>query len=86
MCYRPLPVILLFTVFIIGCASDPDTALIEDSQNLLTCPEVRPQICTMEYAPVCGVTQDNQSETFANGCGACSHPDVIGYKPGECQG
>lgn len=59
------------------------------------CTDPRPQICTMDYTPVCA-TKDNrvrcvttpcqstETKTYSNGCGACANPAVISYIPGEC--
>ena len=51
----------------------------------VTCPEVRPEICTMDYNPVCGSLSDGSIKTYANGCGACSDRNVNSYSAGECK-
>jgi len=48
------------------------------------CKEARPQICTMEYIPVCAKRNDNSFKTYASGCSACSDVNVIKYKAGQC--
>ncbi|MFH0929184.1 MAG: hypothetical protein V1818_02380 [Candidatus Aenigmatarchaeota archaeon] len=50
-----------------------------------TCTEEEKQaeICTMEYAPVCGFKIDGTSQTYGNKCGACSD-DVDYWEIGEC--
>ena len=52
--------------------------------DLVICTEPRPQICTMDYKPVCGQLQDGSFKTYSNGCGSCSDPEVVGYREGEC--
>ena len=50
------------------------------------------QMCTMEYAPVCGKVAvqcittpcDPVEQTFGNACGACATENVISYTEGEC--
>jgi len=50
------------------------------------------EICTMEYAPVCGLVQvqcvttpcDPVPQTFGNACGACAQGTVSSYTVGEC--
>jgi len=48
------------------------------------CTEPRPEICTMQYDPVCGIHTDNTTKTYASDCTACSNKDVTGYTKGEC--
>ena len=48
------------------------------------CTEPRPEICTMQYDPVCGIHTDNTTKTYASDCTACSNKDVTGYNAGEC--
>ena len=48
------------------------------------CKEPRPQICTMDYTPVCGMHKDHSAKTYSNGCGACSNARVISWTKGEC--
>lgn len=55
--------------------------------------EKQVQICTMEYAPVCGLVQvqcvttpcDPVPETFSNGCSACGQGNVVSYTEGTCE-
>lgn len=55
-----------------------------DIDGLVICPEPRPQVCTMDYQPVCAQLQDGSFKVYSNGCGACSDHNVIGYREGEC--
>ena len=48
------------------------------------CEEPRPQVCTMDYRPVCGTLADGSVKTYANGCGACSDANVTSWVEGEC--
>jgi hypothetical protein len=48
------------------------------------CNDPRPEVCTMDYNPVCGQREDWSKETYGNGCDACSDPDVVSHVPGEC--
>jgi len=57
----------------------------DGEQERVTCPEVRPQICTHEYRPVCAQLQDGSLKTYSNGCTACSDPAVTGYREGACE-
>ena len=92
---------------IAACANDPgiQTAAVapageskkaEDAKPT-ACTNPRPQVCTMDYRPVCA-TRDtgircvsapcpsSEKRTYSNGCGACSDPKVSGYVPDACPG
>lgn len=56
-----------------------------ENQVLTICTEPRPQICTMDYQPVCAQLQDGTFETYSNGCTACADPVVTGYREGACE-
>ncbi len=71
-----------FPVLVVtACASQSG----QDSAPALTeCEEPRPQMCTMDYTPVCGVDVDQQFKTYGNACSACG-AGVLGYTAGECK-
>lgn len=48
------------------------------------CSEPRPEICTQMYIGVCATLADGSERTAATGCTACADPDVVGWRPGEC--
>jgi hypothetical protein len=60
------------------------------------CEDSRPEICTMDYNPVCGYLANPQqceefwvnnqpcTKTYSNGCSACSDTAVIYWLEGEC--
>ena len=58
-----------------ACASQP-----ENTQ----CPDPRPQVCTMEYAPVCAVLVSGGSKEYASPCNACADDQVVGHQMGSC--
>lgn len=47
------------------------------------CEEPRPEICTMEYAPVCAVV-DGEKKEYGNACSACGDPQVESFQNGNC--
>ena len=63
--------------------------------NAVQCTDPRPQICTMDYTPVCA-TRDNgmrcattpcestETATYANACMACADPAVMYHLPAAC--
>jgi len=71
------------TLILTGCAAQPPA--IEDT-GLSVCPDPRPQICTMDYNPVCArFKSDAPDATYSNACGACSDPRVQAHSPGSCE-
>ena len=56
-------------------AAAPGTTLCEDP---------RPQVCTMDYRPVCGSLNDGTVKTYPNGCGACADVNVSSWVEGAC--
>jgi hypothetical protein len=44
----------------------------------------RPQLCTMDFRPVCGHLAAGARRTYSNACSACSQPAVDSYTDGEC--
>ena len=59
-----------------ACASQPETTT--------QCPDPRPQVCTMEYAPACALLTSGASKEYASPCNACADDAVVGYLTGPC--
>jgi hypothetical protein len=91
--------VLLLAGVLFACSSSLPEPSTEPSselqQSLIACPEQRPQVCTMDYRPVCA-TRDtgircvttpcpsSEQKTYSNGCSACADQAVVGYIPDEC--
>ncbi len=70
------------TLLLSGCtqqAMQPSPAPTETP-----CPEPRPQICTMDYRPVCGQGYSGEQRTFSNGCAACGDDSMRAYIDTAC--
>ena len=50
------------------------------------CELPRPQVCTMEYAPVCATLIAGATREYSSGCNACADDAVAAYLPGPCPG
>jgi len=48
------------------------------------CAEPRPQVCTRDYRPACGLQRDGQRKTYGNACSACADPLVVTQSAGAC--
>ena len=69
-----------------GCAAPGDGAPPPaETRDLVTCSDPRPQMCTMQYDPVCarlGSGDAVEWRSYSNGCTACGDPAVSAYRPG----
>ena len=70
---------------LMACQSTEQEEQAVNEVALTTCPETRPQICTMEYMPVCGSKSDASTKIYGNACGACGDVEVTGYVAGACE-
>lgn len=58
----------------------------KDEQNYAySCPEIRSKMCTFDYKPVCGISNDGSEKVYSNACVACANESVVGYNNTECQ-
>ena len=62
-----------------GCSSPPPP-----SSLATRCPDSRPQVCTMEYAPVCAQLAAGGTREYSSGCNACADDAVAAYVTGPC--
>lgn len=64
----------------ISVASDKTAA----AEGATVCKDPRPQVCTMDYAPVCATLQSGSVKTYPNGCGACADASVKSWVADAC--
>ena len=48
------------------------------------CADPRPQMCTRDYRPACGLRRDNTSRTYGNACSACADSEVVSQSARAC--
>ena len=77
-----LLVLLTWPLLLGGCAAT--TADTQSLVKLQGCEEPRPQVCTMDYRPVCASLSGGGWKTFSNGCSACADSSVEGWSDGAC--
>ena len=73
---------LLLSAMTFGCSAT------SADKEIIICTEPRPEVCTMDYTPVCGlrnVAGEEEWKTYSNACSACSDPIVSGYRKGTCE-
>jgi hypothetical protein len=58
--------------------------VVSNDRERTVCTDPRPQVCTMDYRPVCGQLDDGSAKTYANSCNACSDASVVDYTDGTC--
>jgi hypothetical protein len=74
--YRPQPVLFRLTRGELAPESMPVAGG--------PCADPRPQMCTRDYRPACGLRRDGSRKTYGNACTACSDPDVVTQAAGAC--
>lgn len=57
----------------------------ESASDLVRCMELRPEICTQGYQPVCAMLSGGSEQTYASGYVACADARVLGYRLGPCK-
>jgi Kazal-type serine protease inhibitor-like protein len=74
--YRPQPFQFMMT----------QAELAEESLPVAggACADPRPQVCTRDYRPACGLRRDGGHKTYGNACSACSDPEVVTQAAGAC--
>jgi hypothetical protein len=75
---------LLAAAILFGCSAGSVPQDAPADPILTQCVDPRPQVCTREYRPACGESEDGSTKTYGNACTACSDPAVVGHRPGEC--
>ena len=73
--------LLLSVTAFFACSSSrpiPDSAV--------GCEKPRPQVCTRDYRPVCGVAENSLAKTYGNACSACADEKVRYIIQGACIG
>ena len=76
--------ILTGTLVFFAACSTADVSGQKEEAPMNQCKDPRPQMCTMDYRPVCGISKDGSKKSYSNGCMACSNLKVVEYYHGTC--
>ena len=68
---------IVLSILLAACATEPKAPV-------STCPEPRPQVCTMEYNPTCAVLHDGGQREYSSPCNACADEAVDTVLSGPC--
>ena len=82
--YKILFAACLVAATLPGCQATPNPGEV-GATDVIACPQERPEVCTQQYDPVCGVTAPGEHQTYSNACSACADDRVGGYLPGPCE-
>lgn len=75
-------ILILVGLMLASCATSPENTALELPTH--QCQEPRPEVCTMEYKPVCGLNQAKEKFDFSNACSACSDHQIMRWFEGQC--
>ena len=76
-----------FITLLLLSASTYSCSATKADNGIIICTEPRPEVCTMDYTPVCGlrnIAGKEEWKTYSNACSACSDPAVTGYRKDAC--
>lgn len=87
--------LIILTACLTACASSKIPTESETQSGVTLCPEQRPQVCTMDYRPVCATRDTStrcvtapcpstEEKTYSNACSACADVKVLSHIPDEC--
>lgn len=85
MKYTPIPLSSYLPLLALAaCATGQQSTNAVDVAETI-CREPRPEVCTMDYRPVCAHSKSGDYRTYSNACGACADAEVIAYVRGACE-
>lgn len=53
--------------------------------DMIACEMPRPEVCTREFRPVCGLHKDGKYKTYSTACSACTNKQATSYYKGVCK-
>lgn len=75
---------IVFLIAVMAIFSNCSADEMVETVKSTDCPETRSMMCTMDYKPVCGMSQDKSVKTYSNACSACSNKAVVSHVPQAC--
>ena len=80
--YRSIQIAVTCLLLHACAAGSTNKAMVTEGPT--ACEDPRPQVCTMDYTPVCATLQDDTVKTYSNGCGACADINVKSWVANAC--
>lgn len=78
--------VIVTTILVpVYAAGDEDKPIDKTELAVTQCQQPRPEMCTLDYRPVCAQRQDGSEKTYSNACTACSDMAVIAHRNGACE-
>ena len=78
-----MPLLILLALLAMHGCSMP--LVTKASAPHLSCAHARPQICTMQYEPVCATLKNTTERSYSSACAACSAEGTRSYTLGTCE-
>ena len=82
------PAIIGLLMLVAGCGASQTAAPVPTAAPAVNpwieCTPPRPQVCTMEYNPVCARLESGRLATYSSPCNACADDAVTAWRPGAC--
>ncbi len=79
-----LPIWLLLLLSLGACAGGQANSVVTGGDQV-ACTDPRPQVCSMDYTPVCAQLQNGQEKTYSNACSSCADVNVQSYRASACE-
>jgi hypothetical protein len=87
---------LLSILLLVACSTQGASVNVPNTIQLTGCTDPRPEVCTSEYRPVCGIRDTaircvkapcptNEYRVFPNACEACRDQQVFGHAESSCE-
>ena len=82
---KPARILLLVVVLSLAACAGGNSQPTPTEKPQTACTDPRPQVCTMDYTPVCAQLENEELKTYSNACSACGDVNVLAHSPAACE-